>query len=183
MACALTELNSAAACDFIEGGILYSYAVDLSKVTAITLTSGVISNLTMSTPGQFVRWDYDQDATANFGQTGARNANQITIEQAAFLKFKGYTAAYVDAANKAIQCCNVLVIHVLSNGTRVVQGLEQSSGASGGFVKTKVLETRVVPNLMTGTTQEEARLEFNVSGTSRSFTLTTSLTDAAIEAL
>lgn len=183
MACALTELNSAGGCDFIEGGILYSYAVDLAKVSAITLTSGVISNLTMTTPGQFVRWDYDDDATANFAQPGTRNANQITIEQAAFMKFKGFTAAYVDAANKAIQCCNVLVIHVLSNGTRVVQGLEQSSGAAGGFVKTKVLGTRVVPNMQTGTTSEESRLEFNVTGTARTFTLTTSLNDAAIEAL
>jgi len=183
MACELVAIDSAASCEFLEGGILYSYAVDLAEVTGVTLTTGVITNFTMAAPGAWVRYDYDQDGTANYNQTGSKNGNLINIEQAAFLKFKGFNAAYVDAANKAIQCCNVLVIHVLSNGTRVVQGLELSAGAASGFVKTKGSETRIVPNMATGTTQEESRLEYNILGTARSVSITTDLTDAEIEAL
>lgn len=185
MACELVDINASGGCEFVEGGILFSYVTDEAQISSVTVVSGVISNFTMATTGQWKLYTYDDDGTALYEQPGTRNGDQITFAQRAFMKFKGITSAYVDAGNKSIKCCNVVLIHFLSNGVKLVQGLELQSGASKGYVKTKVLGTRIVPSMTTGTTQDAtgANMSFSVEGTSRSLSVTTSLTDTAIEAL
>ncbi len=182
MACALVGINSVADCLPNFGGIVKSFGVKLSDITGVTITSGVISNFTMASTGLWEEYIYDADGTANYNQTGAINNNRFSNEQVAFLKFKGINAAYVAAANNAKDCCDVVFVHVLANGTRLVQGIE-ALAATGAPDRTFNRSTRIIPNINTDTTQNEARMEFTISGNSNSFSLTTSLTDSAILAL
>lgn len=182
MACGLVGINSVTDCLPNYGGIVKSFGVKLSDITSVTIASGVISNFTMASSGLWEEYVYDGDGTANFNQTGGINNNRFSVEQAAFMKFKGINAAYITAANNAKDCCDVVFIHVLANGTRLVQGIE-ALAATGAPDRTFNRSTRIIPNVNTDTTQNEARLEFNVTGNANSFTLTTSLTDSAILAL
>lgn len=136
----------------------------------------------MSTTGLWKKLEFDKDATSNFNQVGSLNGNRFTIEQTAFFKFRGIDASYVAAANAAKDCCDVVLIHFLSNGTKLVQGIE-AQAATGAPSGTNNRTTRIVPNLNTDTSANEARMEFTVAGNSNTFTLTTDLTDTAIEAL
>lgn len=182
MACTLVGVNSMADCSPNYGGIVKSFACKLADITSVTIASGVITNLTMASTGLFEEYVYDGDGTANYNQTGAINNNRFTNEQVAFMKFKGITAAYVAAANNAVQCCDVVFIHVLANGTRLVQGIEALT-TTGAPSPTFVRSTRIIPTINTDTTQNEARMEFSISGAANTFSLTTSLTDSAILAL
>ena len=182
MACGLVGINSVTDCSPNYGGIVRSFGVKLSDITSVTITSGVISNFTMASTGLWEEYVYDGDGTANFNQTGAVANNRFSVEQVAFMKFKGITAAYVAAANQAKDCCDVVFVHVLANGTRLVQGIE-ALAATGAPERTANRNTRIIPNLNTDTTQNEARMEYSITGNANSFTLTTSLSDAAILAL
>jgi hypothetical protein len=184
MPCSLAALNSVATCTNDGGGIARSFICNLADVTAVTLTSGVISGLTMASTGLWKALAYDKDDTAYFNQVGARaNAGAPYIAtQTAFLKFKGLSSAYTIAANNMKDCCNVVVIHVLNNGTRFVQGIEIDATAVGGFVGSKT-DTRVIPSAMSDTGANQARLEMLIEGTTFSLAPATSLTDSAILAL
>lgn len=184
MACSIAALNSVADCTNDGGGIARSFMCKLADITAITLTSGVISGFTMASTGLWKQLSYDKDDTAYFNQTGARaNAGAPYIAtQTAFLKFKGMSNTYITVANNMKDCCNVVVIHVLNNGVRLVQGIEIDSTAVGGFVGSKT-DTRVIPSAMSDTGANQARLELLVEGTAFTLTPTTSLTDSAILAL
>lgn len=182
MACSLVGVNSVLDCSPNYGGIVKSFGCKLSDITSVTIASGVITGFTMSTTGLWKEYLYDADGTAKFDQDGTVNNNRFSCEQSAFMKFKGITAAYVAAANNAKDCCDVVFIHVLANGTRVVQGIE-ALAASGAPDRTFNRSTRIKPSLKSDTTQNESRMEFVVDGNSNSFTLTTSLTDSAILAL
>lgn len=182
MACALVPLSSVQDCVPNEGGIVKSYVCKLADITSATVTTGVITGFTMASPGLWQEFEYDRDATANFNQVGSLNGNRFTIEQTAFLKFKGIDAAYIAAANNAKDCCDIVAIHVLSNGTRLVQGIEYLA-ATGAPTGSNNRNTRIVPTINTDTAANEARMEFTIAGNSNTFTQTTDLTDAAIEAL
>lgn len=182
MACTLVGINSVTDCLINYGGIVRSFGVKLSDITAATITAGVISNFTMASAGLWEEYVYDADGTANFNQTGAINNNRFSVEQIAFMKFKGIGASYVAAANNAKDCCDVVFIHELANGTMLVQGME-ALAATGAPNRTFNRSTRIIPTLNTDTTQNESRMEFSISGNANSFTLTTSLTRAAILAL
>lgn len=181
MACGLTDITAIATCE-TNGGIVESVGCKFTDITSVTLTSGVVSNFTMASTGLWQEYTYALDSTANFASTGARNGNRITQEQAAFLKFPGITEAYLLAADNAQQCCDVVFIHFLANGTKVIQGLERLA-STGAPSRTANQSTRIVPTANTGTSNEEARLEFNIQGNANSMPMTTSLTKAALLAL
>lgn len=182
MACELVGVGSVGDCVPNEGGIKKSFATKLSNITNVTLTSGVISNFTMSSTGLWEEYIYDLDATANFNQVGALNGNRFSVEQTAFMKFKGISQAYIAAANSAKDCCDTVWVHVLTNGTRVVQGFEYLT-ATGAPERTANRQTRIVPTINTDTSANEARMEYTVAGNANTFTNTTTLSDAAILAL
>lgn len=182
MACDLVGIGSVGDCTPNEGGIRKSFATKLSNITSVTITSGVISNFTMASTGLWEEYIYDTDNTANFNQVGSLNGNRFSVEQTSFMKFRGISQAYIAAANTAKDCCNTVWIHVLANGTRLVQGFEYLT-ATGAPVGTVNRDTRIVPTVNTDTTQNECRLEYTVAGNSNSFTNTTSLSDSAILAL
>lgn len=182
MACGLVGVNSVTDCTPNQGGIVKSFGCKLSDITGVTIASGVITNFTMASTGLWEEYVYDADGTANYNQPGALNGNRFSVEQTAFMKFKGLSAAYVSAANNAAACCDVVFVHVLANGTRVVQGLEFMA-TTGAPERTANRSTRIVPTLNTDTTQNEARMEFTVAGNANTFSQTTSLADSAILAL
>lgn len=182
MACTLTGINSVVDCNPNYGGIVKSFGCKLSDITSVTITAGEITNFTMAAPGAWEEYLYDADGTANYNQVGAINNNRFSCEQTAFLKFKGITTAYITAANNAKDCCDVVFIHVLANGTRVVQGFE-ALAATGAPDRTANRSTRIVPTINTDTTQNEARMEYTIAGNANSFSMPTTLTDAAILAL
>jgi hypothetical protein len=184
MACGITSLSSVATCNNDIGGIARSFMCNLADITAVTLTSGVISGFTMASTGLWKQMTYDKDDTAYYNQTGAR-ANPgapLVATQTSFLKFKGMSSAYITAANAAKDCCNVVLIHVLNNGARIVQGIVIDATAVGGFSGTKT-DTRVTPSVMSDTGANQSRLEYLIEGTAYDFSPTTSLTDSAILAL
>lgn len=182
MACTITGIGAVGDCTPNEGGIIRSFATKLSNITTVTLTTGVISNFTMTSTGLWEEFIYDKDATANFNQVGSLNNNRFSVEQTAFMKFKGISQAYIDAANTAKDCCDTVWIHVLSNGTRLVQGFEYltATGAPEGTINR---QTRIVPTINTDTSANEARTEYTIAGNSNTFTNTTTLDNAAILAL
>ncbi|TXH43970.1 MAG: hypothetical protein E6Q97_33380 [Desulfurellales bacterium] len=183
MACAVTALNSQTGDCNNQGGIVRSFGCKLADITAVTLTSGVISNFTMASTGLWKAFVYDRDATAFYNQTGAVNNNVYSVEQAALLKFRGISASYIAAANAAKDCCDMVFIHVLANGVRLVQGIEIDSSATGGFVGTANRNTRVIPSMNSDTGANEARMEYSITGNANTLSPSTSLSDSAIAAL
>ncbi|MGL4640874.1 MAG: hypothetical protein ACRCVX_14215 [Shewanella sp.] len=136
----------------------------------------------MAAPGAWKRHDYSADNTANYGQVGTTNDGRTTIEQTAFFRFKGYSKAYIEAANNAAEQCDVVFIHFLANGLKVVQGLEAQT-VSGPPEKSAVRETKITPSLLSEVSQASSRMEYTVAGNSNTFSLSTTLTDALITAL
>ena len=181
MACGITALSSSTDCAANQGGIIYSFACKFADITSVTITSGVISNLTMSTTGLLKRFDYDLNNTANYNQVGALNGNRFTIEQTSFMTFRGITAAYIAAANTASECCDTVWFHFLANGLCVVQGIEFLA-ATGAPNRSLNRSTRIVPTINTDVALNEARVEYSVAGSSNTFSQTSSLTAAALAA-
>lgn len=182
MPCALVGINSVVDCSPNYGGIVKSFGCKLADITSVTLTAGVATSFTMASVGLWKTYIYDADGTARFDQEGTITNNRFNCEQTAFMKFKGITAAYISAANNAKDCCDVVFVHVLANGTRVIQGIE-SLTVTGPPDRTFNRSTRIKPSLRSDTTQNESRMEFVVDGNSNSFSLPTTITDAAIAAL
>lgn len=183
MACAIVAIGSAGECPDADGGILYSYVCKKADITAVTATANVITTFTMASTGLWFKWEYANDNTALFNQVGTRAGNRRSYEQTGFLKFPGFTEAQVLAADNAADCCALVAIHILTNGKRVVQGIELDAAATGGFTGTKILNTRVTPSQLSDTSENEARLEMTINGTSKRMAPFTDLTDAEIEAL
>jgi hypothetical protein len=183
MACSTTALSAVTGCTEDAGGIVRSWYCLLSDITAVSLTSGVISNFTMTTTGLWKALVYDKDDTAYYNEVGGRaNGNRYSVTQTAFLKFKGMSQAYVTAANASKDCCNIVCIHVYANGTRHVQGIELDSTATGGFVGSR-LDTRITPSKYSDTGANQARLEYLIEGQANTLSTTTDLTDSEIAAL
>lgn len=180
----LVNITANAVCDD-DGGIAYSYVAPLQYLTAVTVTSGIVTGLTMSQADEWVKYTYDSDGTAVYAQPGTRNASGRgrTYAQQADFKFSGITASYIAAANATALKCPVVCIHVLNNGMRLLQGIELQSGASGGFVKSKVLEALVVPSMTSGLSTESSNMSFSITSTAKSLSVSTDLTDSEIEAL
>lgn len=183
MACGLTAQGSVGGCQNSKGGVKHSYACKLSDISSVTVTSGVISGFTMASTGLWKKLIPVKDNTAVYAQTSSRGGtNRAPVEQSAFLKFYGTAALDAAAANRVLECCDVVVIHVFNNGERYVQGIEEilSTGTPDG---TNIQGTRIFPLITSGTTAEDARIEYTIQGQAYSFSSPTSLTDSAIEAL
>ena len=76
MACSITALSSVGTCNNDGGGIARSCMCKLADITAVTLTSGIITNFTMASTGLWKQLTYDKDDTAYFNQVGARRILQ-----------------------------------------------------------------------------------------------------------
>ncbi len=185
MACALTALNSTTGCPDNTGGIQYSYYTLIENIASVTATDNLITAITMSGATDWEKLEYDKNETSYFNQPGERvnDIGALRYPQEALLQFGGFNAAYALAADSTSDCCKLVFIHVLTNGQRVVQGIELDAAATGGFTGTKIRDTKVTPTMNSNTAAEEAFLQYLVRGTSKKLAPFTDLTDAEIEAL
>mgnify|MGYP003433616961 FL=1 len=185
MACAVTDLDSTSGCDQNEGGLTHSYVAKLADISAITLTSGVITAMTMASTGLWKRLDYDKDETSYFNETGARvnETGPQRLTQESFMKFGGLTSTYKTWSDDATDCCKLVFIHVHVNGARRVQGIEVDTSATGNLTGSKIRDTKVTTNHQSGTGAEESRFEAFARGITRKAAPYTDLTDTEIEAL
>jgi len=185
MACTLTALNSITGCPDNTGGLQYSYVANLSDITSIANTANLITAFTMDSVGLWKKLEYDKNDTSYFNQVGGRfnDIGALSYPQEALLQFGGFNAAADLIADGASDCCQLVFIHVLTNGQIVVQGLEVDAAAVGGFTGTKIRDTKVTPSQNSNTAAEEAWLQFLVRGTSKHVAPFTDLTPTEIEAL
>lgn len=165
------------------GGLQYSYLVEAKYISAITVTSDNIDTFTMTDIGKWVKWTPDKDATANYLESPNRNNNRRSYAQTAFYKFAGVNSAFKIAVNNAVQTCDVVGVHVYTNGTRVVQGLEIDAAETGGFALTKIQQTLLQTMQTSGTTNEDSRHEISLVGEANNPSPPTDITNTAIEAL
>lgn len=185
MACTLTALNSVTGCPDNTGGLQYSYVANLSDIASITATGNLITAMTMDSTGLWKKLQYDKNDTSYFNQPGARfnDIGALTYPQEALLQFGGFNAAADLIADGAAECCQLVFIHVLTNGQLVVQGLEIDAAAVGGFTGTKIRDTKITPSQLSNTTADEASLQYLIRGTSKHVAPFTDLTPTEIEAL
>lgn len=180
----MAEIQAIAATDSNcdnNGGIKYSYGTDATNITAVTITSGAVSGFTMSSTGLWSKLEFDDDEnTASFNQEGAKNGSSIEFTQDATFQFNGLNQAKVTAANNAKACCGTVFIHFTYEGTAFVQGIEVDPSNNWALTKDKA---RVIPSANTGTADENVIMIYNVNSTSRYAAPTTTLNEAAIEAL
>ena len=185
MACTLTALNSVTGCPDNTGGIQYSYYTLLANIATVTATNNVITAMTMSGATDWEKLEYDKNDTSYFNETGERlnDVGALAYAQEALLQFGGFNNTFGLAADNTSDCCQLVFIHVLTNGNKVVQGLELDAAATGGFTGTKLRDTKVTPTFNTNTSAEEAFLQYLARGRAKKLAPFTTLTDAAIEAL
>ena len=185
MACALIDLDSTTGCNANEGGLTHSYVCKLSDISAVTITGDIISAITMASTGLWKKLQYDLDETSYFNETGARNneTGPVRLTQESFMKFGGLVKDYKEFSDDASECCKLVFIHVGVNGARRVQGLELDTSATGNFTGSKIRDTKITPNHLSGTGAEEARFEVFARGITRKAAPYTDLTDTEIEAL
>lgn len=185
MACTLTALNSTTGCPDNTGGLQYSYYTLLSNIATVTVTGNVITAMTMNGATDWEKLEYDKNDTSYFNQPGARfnDIGALSYPQEALLQFGGFNATFGAAADATGDCCQLVFIHVLTNGSRVVQGLELDATATGGFTGSKIRDTKVTPTMNSNTAAEEGYLQYLVRGTTKHLAPFTTLSDTAIEAL
>jgi hypothetical protein len=188
--CQLISL-SANACAPAKGGVIRCYIAPSTAITAITVgtgaNAGVITGFTVSGgPGVFKKYEPAKNQTAFYNQTGERPnefSAGIRINQEGFFQINGIDKTIIDAANALNNCCQVVVIWVLANGERLVQGLEIDSTATGGFALSKEGDCRATCSVLSDTAANQSRLEVRVTSSSAELSPKTNMTDAAIEAL
>jgi hypothetical protein len=182
MACTITDFSVDTTCSGDEGGVIKTFYTKLENISAITVASGIITGFTMASTGLWKTLVYDKDDTAYFNQVGARANGRYSVTQTAFLKFKGLQSTHLSLGNAIKDCCSIVAIHVASNGTRMVQGIEIDASATGGFRSSRK-ETRITPTANTDTGANQSRLELTIEGEANELTTTTDLTDTEILAL
>ena len=185
MACTLTALNSTTGCPDNTGGLQYSYYTLLANIATVTVTGNVITAMTMNGAVDWEKLSYDKNDTSYFNQVGARfnDIGAVSYPQEALLQFGGISNTFGVAADNTGDCCQLVFIHILTNGQFIVQGLEIDAAATGGFTGTKLRDTKVTLTQNSNTAAEEAYLQYLIRGTSKHLAPFTDLTDAEIVAL
>jgi len=164
------------------GGCSHAYATEKSNITGVTITAGQITGFTMSAPGLWGKLEFDDtDNVAFFNEEGELIGNNVVANGTGLMKFNGVSQAKIEAANKAKACCGVVIIWVHYSGIRRVQGIDVDPDDSSWQISK--IPTKIVPNILSDTGDNAERMEYNTPHQGREFSVTTSLNDAAIEAL
>jgi hypothetical protein len=181
MACVPVGINQdTESCATSDGGIRNSYITDFANITDVTFAvSGEITAITMSGPGLWEKYVYDDDDSAFFNSEGERTGKKLVYNQAAFMKFEGITVAKLTAIDSIRECCNAVLIHRLNSGIAIIQGLENDG--AGNFVRLKT-SPKGTPNIMSDTGANTDRVEITFNSVCKKIHAV-GLTDAAIEAL
>lgn len=172
-------------CDVL-GGVAYAYAtsnvnIDFDDITVDA--SGAITDIGMLVSGQWARLDFDDDGdVAFFNETGELlNQASVVYNGEGLMQFNGITQDKVTSAGLAGLCCGVVIIWVHYSGVRRVQGIDVSPEDQSAQRSKK--KCRIVPNVNSGTGAESEIVAYNTTHQGRYPSATTTLSDAAIEAL
>ncbi|MCB0581399.1 MAG: hypothetical protein KDD10_19070 [Phaeodactylibacter sp.] len=177
----IVDIASTSGCDAV-GGVYLAYATDASNITAVTVTSGVITGFTMAGVGQWGKLEFDdENNVAFFNETGELVGNTVRMNGEGLMQFSGISQAKITAANQAKACCSVVVIWFQNDGLKRVQGIDVAPDDSWSF--STPTGPRIVPNLNSDTGENEAIMQYNVPHQGKYGSPTTSLDGAAIEAL
>jgi len=163
------------------GGQEKAYAVGFDKIDTVAITNGVITGFTMTEAGLWGQLTFDDnDNVAFFNETGEEVGQQVRFNGEGLMKFSGITQNKITAANKAKDCCGVVVVWFSNDGTKRVQGIDVAPDDTWSFSQKKA---RIVPNVISDTGDNEARVEYGVTHVGRYASATTSLSAEDIEAL
>jgi hypothetical protein len=173
--CTLTAIDQTQeACPKAIGGIFALALGDWADVTAVTVSGSSVTAVTGIT---WVTFEHDLDGTAFFDQNGERPSQYILkYVSDGFIKFVDITDAKI-AALLELGCCNLVGIAFQNNGTNRIFGIDPDE--AGTDAKLSLVPHKVTPSAKSGTSQEENRIEFVISGESESL-LTTTLDYATV---
>ena len=183
MACIPLAFNTGT-CTNANGGAEYAYACSFDNITALTVTSGQISALTLTDP--LVKLVPNKNQTCRFDQTGERPnefSQKFQYNQEGFAYFAGNAHSVKLVADAYSQCCQLVVFWVLNTGAIAIQGLEIDATATLGASPSREGDCRCTPSLLSDTSANEARLELLFQSKGRLAAPYTTLTPAALEAL
>lgn len=172
-------------CDVL-GGVSYAYATDYVNVDFDDITvdaSGAITNIGMLTSGTWARLDFDdENDVAFYNETSERvNEGALVYNGEGLMQFNGITQAKITAAGLAGLCCGVVIIWVHYSGVRRVQGIDVNPEDQTAARSKK--RAKINPNINSGTGAETEVVIYNTTHQGRYPSATTTLSDAAIEAL
>lgn len=184
MACTPVALSSSTTCETSIGGMLYAYYCKWSEITSFTVTTKAISAIVMNTTGSWKKWAPTRDSTAFFNSTGVdASKSSFQYDQECFMKFAGISLAAVKAANDMTQCCDLVGIIFMNDGSVILQGVELNSALTG-VIQSKEA-ARFVPSVLSGAGDEESKVEFRVKSKAKSIAIAdnSAITSTYVEAL
>lgn len=172
-------------CDIL-GGAAYAYATDVENVDFDDITvdaSGAITDIGMLTSGTWGRLDFDDDENVSlFNEVSERvTGGALVYNGTGLMNFNGLSQYKINAAGLAGLCCGVVIIWVHYSGLRRVQGIDVHPET---FVATRSKQkAKINPDINSNTGGETETLVYNTVHQGRYPSPTTTLSDAAIEAL
>lgn len=175
-------------CDVL-GGVAYAYATEYTNVNFDNITvnaSGAITNIGMLVSGTWERLNFDdENDIAFFNETGELvNNSAVVYNGEGTMQFNGVSQYKIKAAGLAGACCGVVIIWVHYSGIRRVQGIDVKPLTASTFTASRSKKrARIVPSVNSGTGAESEVVIYATQHQGRYPSATTTLSDAAIEAL
>lgn len=167
--CTITGIDQTQeTCPKAIGGIYALALADFADITASTISG---SSVTAVTGVTWVLFLHDLDGTAFYDQNGDRPTQYIKkYISDGFVKFVDITDAKV-AALLDLGCCNLVGIAFQNNGVNRIFGIDPD--ADGTAAKLSLVPHKITDSLKSGTSQEENRIEFVITGESEKALTTT----------
>ena len=179
--CTLISLAQAT-CPTVAGGVRETWITSCDNISSVTWdANNQVTNFTMSTPGTWTRFLYNDDDTAKFDSENTGSGNLRRYTQIFEAYFSGLDNVKRNAAMALDDCCCLVVVHFLNSGLAVVQGIQKLSTAP--FFKTTNKRLRSKTSLLHDTGANEDRLKLTMESISTEHHYYTTLTETAIAAL
>lgn len=175
--CTITAIDQTQeTCPKAIGGIYAMALADYADITASTISGTSVTSITGVT---WVVFLHDLDGTAFFDQNGDR-PTQFILKYItdAFIKFVDLTDAKIAAVGD-LGCCNLVGIAFQNNGVNRIFGIDPDADGTGA--KLSLVPHKVTPSGKSGTSQDENRLEWVITGESEKM-LTTTIDYATVTA-
>lgn len=180
--CELVPIDSNEECGTSDGGIYKTCLVDCDKVVDFIFDEdGCVVNVVVSEVGAIVCYEYDDDDSSSYNQTGERTNNKHITNQVASFKYAGVSKQKIAFANGIKDCCCLYAFHFFNSGAAVVQGIDYDKNTATWKKSKKRLKATV--SVLSDTGENEDRIEVSLESTGRCFSPFTSLTCDALEAL
>jgi hypothetical protein len=173
MSCLTTGLSISCA-NSCAGGVARFWLASKEDITALTITAGEVTAITMVALTKFYEFEPYQE-TANFTETGERaNCNTVVTQVLAAI-FPCHTQDTRDAiAELQDCCCGFVVIHEENNGTRWIWGTPKDITNLGIHYAAQLTNFETV----TGTAindQNQTTITLNSRGTVQALPLATAV--------